>query len=87
MEAQTAKKEIGDCLCLKSAYKHFIKASLEESIHNREEIIDAIKKDIEEMRLIIIPNQIEAITFHRSTLEELTKVRNIVNSIPSCAVK
>jgi hypothetical protein len=88
MSEQTAKREIGECLCLQSPYKHFIIASLEESIQKREEEIDIIKKsgeDIRRIKGIIGHKQAEAIiNVHRSTKEELIKVRNMVHHVPSC---
>ncbi len=81
-------REIGKCLCLQSPYKHFITMSIEESIQKREEEIDIIKKggeDMKKIKGIIGPKQTEAmIGAHRSTKEELTKVRNMVHDIPSC---
>lgn len=87
MEEQTAKREIG-YFCLQSPYKHFIIASLEESIQKRDEDIDIIKnggEDIRRIKGIKSHKEAEAmIDVHRSTKEELTKVRNMVNSIPNC---
>lgn len=88
MEEQIAKREIGECFCLESPYKHFIMASLEESIQNREKEIDIIKKageDIRKIKGITSHKEAEAmIGVHRLTKEELTKVRNMVHDIPSC---
>ena len=90
MEEQTAKREIGECLCLKSPYKHFIIASIEESIQKRDEEIDTIKKageDIRRIKGIKSHKEAEAmIDVHRSTKEELTKVRNMVDDIPNCKI-
>lgn len=87
MEEQTAKMEIGH-FCLESPYKHFIIASLEESIQKREEEIDIIKKTGEDIiKIKGITSHKEAdvtIEVYRSTKEELTKVRNMVHDIPSC---
>lgn len=81
-------REIGECFCLKSPYKHFIIASLEESIQKREEDIDIIKKggkDMKKIKIIMSTKQAEGmIDFHMSIKEELTKVRNMVQSIPDC---
>ena len=62
-------------------------ASLEESIQNREEEIDIIKKGDEDVRKIKdIQSSKEAdtmINFHRRAKEEFTKVRNMVHNIPT----
>lgn len=88
MEEQTVKREIGECFCLKSPYKHFIMASLEESIQKQEEEIDIIKKGGKDMMIlkgITGPEEAEAmIHAHGSIKEELTKVRYMVHDIPSC---
>ena len=88
MEESKKISLIGECFCLKSPYKHFIIASLEESIEKREGEIYIIKKGREEMKKIkgiIGPEQAEAaINMHRSTNEELIKVRDMVSDIPSC---
>jgi len=90
-ESKKIKREIGECFCLQSPYKHFIIASIEESIHMREEEIDIIKQGIKKggdtikIRGIIEPKKAEImINVHRSTREELIKVMNMVHNIPSC---
>jgi hypothetical protein len=87
-ESKKIIREIGECFCLHSPYKHFIIASLEESVQKREEEIDIIKKagkDIRKIKGITSHKEEDAmIDVHRLTKEELIKVRNMVHSIPSC---
>ena len=77
MEPTKVSREIGECFCLQSPYKHFIIASLEESIQNRKDI-DIIKKGEEDLRRIRgIKSSKEAyamIDVYRQTKEELTKI-------------
>ena len=74
MEPTKVLRDIGECFCLQSPYKHFIIASLEESIQNREEEIDIIKKGDEDARKIKdIQSSKEAdamINFHRRAKRE-----------------
>lgn len=81
-------REIGECLCLESPYKHFIMASLEESIQNREKEIYIIKKagkEITTINDIAGSKQTDAmIDLYRSTKEELVKIRNMVYNIVGC---
>lgn len=90
MKEKKIISEIGKCFCLLSPYKHFIIASLEESIQNREKEIDIIKKakagkDTIKIKGIISRKEADAmIDVHRLTIEEIANVRNMVYEIPSC---